>query len=69
MATCGYCYKDKIVRFKLRLLQWITSIDCNIENFYQTCQCGHFMYLNIMKHFTKEKLIDYFRKGYKKDIL
>ena len=54
MATCGYCYKDKIVRFNLRLLQWITSIDCNIENFYQTCQCGHFMYLNIMKHFTKE---------------
>ena len=47
MATCGYCYKDKIVRFKLRLLQWITSIDCNIENFYQTCQCGHFY---VFKH-------------------
>lgn len=36
------------------LTQWIKIT--------KSCQCDHFMYLNVGKHFTKEEVKDYFRK-------
>ena len=70
LAACGYCHEDKIVRLewkdeKWKWKRWIPWLNGLITKF---CQCEHFMYLNVGKHFTKEEVKDYFRKWYKKYI-